>query len=58
MENNNGFYSFRTENAIAMLSHKYTHTKISVYEPMSWIKRKMIEWCFGFKYEKIKNSNG
>jgi len=38
---------------IASLVHEPTRTRISVYKPMGWFKRKMFAICFGFKYEKL-----
>lgn len=38
--------------AIGYLSHKPTHSQISVYHHIGWFKRIMIKVCFGLEYEK------
>ncbi len=37
------------------LIHEATKSKITLYRPIGWFKRLMINWCFGLKYEKCKS---
>lgn len=46
-------YDFKPESPIGWIVHEPTKTQFSVYKPIGWFKRKMIEWCFGLKYKKI-----
>jgi len=46
-------YEVKCDNPIGCLVHEPTRTRISVYKPMGWFRRKLIELCFGFKYEKL-----
>lgn len=54
-EKQNGFF-FEQPKAVAQLVHEYTKLTIPVFKPMNWLQRRMIKWCFGFRYKKL-NSN-
>lgn len=40
---------------VAQLVHEYTKSVIPVFKPMNWLQRRMIKWCFGFRYEKLNS---
>lgn len=45
-------YRIEQPKVFGHLIHEATKTKIAVYKPISWFKRFMIKWCFGFEYKK------
>lgn len=53
-EKQNGFF-FEQPKAVAQLVHEYTKSIIPVFKPMNWLQRRMIKWCFGFRYEKLNS---
>lgn len=46
-------YNVKLDASVGYLVHEPTRSRISVYKPMGWFKRKMIAWCFGLKYERL-----
>ena len=46
-------YNIKLPDPIGQLVHEPTMTTIKVYKPISRLKRIMLRWAFGLKYEKI-----
>lgn len=48
-------FFFEQPKAVAQLVHEYTKSIIPVFQPMNWLQRRMMKWCFGFIYEKLNS---
>ena len=48
-------FFFEQPKAVAQLVHEYTKSLIPVFQPMNWLQRRMMKWCFGFIYEKLNS---
>lgn len=51
MFHNGNSYKIKIIQPVGYLEHKPTNSRIAVYEPISWFKAFMINWCFGLKYK-------
>lgn len=53
--NENTLFHIEQPKAVAQLVHKYTKSIIPVFKPMNCLQRRMIKWCFGFRYKKLNS---